>query len=400
MNLLVLSGQLPRRNDDGSWGLHGLLRELAGHCRVSLFAFVEGDVDEESLEALTTAGVEVATMPRVDALGWGNLHHAIPPVVARQYGAKAMRAAVRAALRQGAFDLVQVEYFGMAHLVHGACDDLPVVYTCHEAQGLLHRRLLEDAAAGSVARMRRWLPWARALRHERRVLSRFDHIVTLSDVDERALRTVVPHVAITTIPTAIDTTHFAPTDPTRVEPMICFVGNYGHVPNIDAARWFTLEVFWRIRRRLPNVELHLLGRNPTPIVRALGQHPGVHVSGFLPDLRPHLSRASVVVAPIRLGAGLRGKILEAWAAGKALVMTSRAGEGFPVEDGQNALVRDDAESFASAVEQCLLDAPLRERLGCEGRKLVERRFSKDASPARRYLEVYAKVLARRGARHP
>src|SRR6266567_6467033 len=106
-----------------------------------------------------------------------------------------------------------------------------------------------------------------------------------------------------------------------------------------------------------------------------GVKSAVELTGYVPDVRPYVHDAACYVVPLRVGGGTRLKILDAWAMGKAVVSTSVGCEGLAAEDGRNILIRDDPESFAQAVRTVLRDAPLRLRLGVEGRRTVERQYS-------------------------
>jgi glycosyltransferase involved in cell wall biosynthesis len=120
--------------------------------------------------------------------------------------------------------------------------------------------------------------------------------------------------------------------------------------------------------------LGIVDRNPTRAVVRLGEQPGVEVIGTVPDVRPHLARASAVVVPLNVGGGTRLKIFEAMAMGKAVVSTTLGAEGLPVEDGRQILIADDPALFADSVVRLLADSELRHRVGGEARDLVQRRF--------------------------
>jgi glycosyltransferase involved in cell wall biosynthesis len=135
-----------------------------------------------------------------------------------------------------------------------------------------------------------------------------------------------------------------------------------HPPNEEAALHFIGEVLPLIRARLPKSAVHLVGKHPSPRMRAL-QAEGVFVHGAVPDIRPYFQDAAVVVAPILSGGGTRLKILEAGACGKAIVSTSLGAEGLGLVHGRHLLLADDPAAFAGAVCELLMDAASRGRLG-------------------------------------
>src|SRR5262249_15525832 len=147
---------------------------------------------------------------------------------------------------------------------------------------------------------------------------------------------------------------------------ITFTGLMAHPPNVAAARFFAIEVLPAIQKVIPEAEFWIVGRDPVPEVRMLAARPRVVVTGTVPDMRPYLARATVVVVPLRFGSGMRQKILEAWAMEKAVVSTRIGAEGLDVQDGVNILLADDAETLASAVVRLLQSPAARDRLRAAG----------------------------------
>ena len=149
-----------------------------------------------------------------------------------------------------------------------------------------------------------------------------------------------------------------------------FVGGFGHPPNVDAAIWLAESIFPKVAARVPDVRLQLVGQAPGPDVLALARD-GVSVHGSVPDVAPYSDAAAVVVAPIRIGGSMRGKVLEALAAGKAVVSTPRAAEGVDAVDGEHLVVADGEDALVEAIAAVLLDRPRRRRLGESARRWAE-----------------------------
>jgi glycosyltransferase involved in cell wall biosynthesis len=152
-------------------------------------------------------------------------------------------------------------------------------------------------------------------------------------------------------------------------------------PNVDGVEHFGREIFPILRRAVPELEFWIVGRNPTPRVRALASAEGVRVTGEVDDVGEYLARAAVAVVPLRIAQGVQNKILEAMAAGTPVVATSKAFEGIDATPGADLLVADGAADFAGAVERLLRDSHERERLAASARKVVETRYSWDSSMA-------------------
>ena len=162
---------------------------------------------------------------------------------------------------------------------------------------------------------------------------------------------------------------------------LLFVGGFRHPPNVDAVLWFAREVFPRIRAARPSLEFHCVGGDVPGEIARLGDIPGVRIHGHVPDLQPLLDGVRVSIAPLRYGAGVKGKVNQAMAHGLPVVATTAAVEGMYLRDGEDVLVADDAAAFADAVLRLHDDEALWSRLSANGRDNVARHFSLDAARA-------------------
>ncbi|MCA7024257.1 MULTISPECIES: glycosyltransferase [Stenotrophomonas] len=169
---------------------------------------------------------------------------------------------------------------------------------------------------------------------------------------------------------------------------LVFVGGFNHPPNLDAMQWFIGEVFPLIRQRLPEIRFHCIGADVPDSLRALAAtQPGVQVHGYVPDVVPWMAGGRVAVAPLRFGAGVKGKINLSMAHGQPVVATHCAAEGMHLHDGEDVLVADDARAFADAVVRLHDDEALWRRLSGNGLDNIARHFSMDAA-----REVVARVF--------
>ncbi len=165
---------------------------------------------------------------------------------------------------------------------------------------------------------------------------------------------------------------------------IVFVGGFRHPPNVDAVRWFCEEVFPRVRAQLPGVRFHCIGEGPPDAIARLARDEGVLVHGYIADLAPYMDGCRIAVAPLRVGAGVKGKINLSMAHGQPVVATPVAAEGMHLRDGHDVLLAADAAEFADAIARLYRDAPLWSTLAGNGLESVRRHFSADAArPAAR-----------------
>lgn len=288
---------------------------------------------------------------------------------------RAVRAALAPAVAAHAPrpDVVCVEHDWLAPLLP-ATRDVPWTLTLHYLPSV---RATQAADAAATARHRaRWrLEARRWQRVEARLADRWDGLVVASPVDAAALG------AGTVIPNGVDLDHFVPA-PLPAEPTIVVTGSFNYEPNIEGAEWFVREVLPRVRARVPEATVSLVGRAPSPRVEALASTPGVRLHADVPDVVPHLHAARVAAVPIRIGSGTRLKALEAMACGRPVVGTTVGLDGLGLRDGHTARVVDDPVAFADAVVGLLHDADAARALAAAGREHVEAGFGWDALGAR------------------
>jgi glycosyltransferase involved in cell wall biosynthesis len=162
---------------------------------------------------------------------------------------------------------------------------------------------------------------------------------------------------------------------------LMFMGGYQHPPNVDAAIWFVREIFPRVRAALPEVRFHLIGSLAPDEVKALADTEGVVFQGYVEDLEPCLDGIRLAVAPLRYGAGVKGKVNMSMSYGQPVVATPIAVEGMYTEAGRDVLVAADPAAFADAVVRAYTDEALWTSLSDHGLENVRRHFSFDAARA-------------------
>jgi GT2 family glycosyltransferase/glycosyltransferase involved in cell wall biosynthesis len=160
---------------------------------------------------------------------------------------------------------------------------------------------------------------------------------------------------------------------------LVFVGGFHHPPNTDAVRWFGEQVFPLIRQQLPEVRFHCIGSDPPETIVALGKRPGIAIHGHVPDLSPYMDEVRIAVAPLRFGAGVKGKVNLSMAHGQPVVATICAVEGMYLRDEVDVLVADDAQAFADAVVRLYQDETLWNRVAANGLENIRQHFSLDAA---------------------
>jgi glycosyltransferase involved in cell wall biosynthesis len=292
-----------------------------------------------------------------------------------------------------AFDVIAVEDTPMSVFRFPA--GVPRVLTEHEAQRAPAPSWRRGGPAGAPLGALRAHDWRRWDGFQRAAWERFGLLQVFSRGDAewigRRSPEIAPRVRVNPFGLVLEN----PVDAALEDPgLLLFVGTFTHAPNRDAALWLAREILPLIGEREPAARLRIVGTAVPEEVRSLAG-PRIEVVADAPSVRPHMEAASLVLAPVRTGGGMRMKVLQALAAGKAVVTTSRGAEGFDtLEPDPPFAVADSAGGIAAAAAD-LLGAPDRRRkMAAAGRDFAERHHNPGAW-ARRLTAVYEE--ARRGA---
>lgn len=212
-------------------------------------------------------------------------------------------------------------------------------------------------------------------REERRALHLADAGVAISDVDAIKLRELDANANLHVVPNGVDMEYFKHSLPSSASRSLIFTGVLGYPPNAEAATVCATEILPRVKAMFGNATLALVGADPPTAVNALSSTSGVLVTGFVPDLRSYLREAAVFVSPLRVGAGVKNKLLVAMAMGVPIVANSLSISGISATPGVHFLHAETPDEFAGQVARLFRDPELADRLSRSGRQLVEERYS-------------------------
>ena len=387
-----------------------LARELARRASVTFFGIRHpGDPEPENPPA--SAGFErTLTVTKPASFTPGRILRGLigpTPVTVLNFVSPAMTAEIRSVLSGARFDTVQVEGVHLApyaDLVRSIQGERPIISDWHNIESELMRRYGERASGLRGLAARRTASLLK--RTEDRLLRQCDVCTVASDREREQLSRRNPTVELAFVPNGVDVDYYAEAEiasaydnagrPHDGQPRhVLFVGSMDYHANIDGVLWFTREVWPEVRRRYPGRRFIIVGRDPSPEVRALAAED-VEITGTVRDVRPFYANAVAVVAPLRVGGGTRLKILEAMAAGVPAISTRLGAEGLEVEDELDILFADDAEGTISAISR-IIDRPEDGRRIAEAaRRRVCAVYGWSAIGARLY-DIHAKALEHRGA---
>jgi GT2 family glycosyltransferase/glycosyltransferase involved in cell wall biosynthesis len=366
--ILVVDAAVPSpRRDSGSVRMRALMRELvAAGCAVA-FTDQFGEYADEDTRALQREGIEAWWEP------WrGGLSHWL-----RQHGRRFDAVVVsRHYVLSPLLPLLR-RYAPQAQLVFDTVD----LHFLREQREAGHA---EDAASAQAAE--------RTLAAELALVAESDLTWVVSEVERERLHALAPRAKVAVVSNIHEAVHGTPGFGARSD--LLFVGGFAHPPNVDAVRWLAGEILPRLRERLPALRLHVVGGGAPADILALANTPGLVLHGQLDALEPLLDDCRLSVAPLRYGAGVKGKVNQAMARGLPVVATSLAAEGMRLQDGREFLLADDAQAFVDAVVRAYQDEALWLRLREGGYANIERWFS--PAVARATLLPWLESLPRAG----
>jgi sugar transferase (PEP-CTERM/EpsH1 system associated) len=294
-----------------------------------------------------------------------------------------MRRKAKELLSTHKFDAIHVQHLRMSTYL---ADEklVPRILDLPDAFSLYWKRR-ESVNRGMLRKWFERLEGGRVLRYEP-VMKKYDLSLACSPEDINYLKEThgIEHLKL--LPNGVDLDHFYPRehDYNSAE-TILFTGNMDYAPNVDAVGYFCEDILPCIREKHPNVRFVIAGQRPVEAVRKL-EGPRVEVTGFVEDLAVKYNEASVVVAPLRFGAGTQNKVLEAMAMGVPVVCSNIGFAGLSIEQGEGAFMQTDPIAFADSVIALLDDAVLRRSTGMKGAEVIRNRFGWDAIA--KMLEVY------------
>jgi len=302
----------------------------------------------------------------------------VPPYMCNTKSSE-MRETVARMTHRSNFDVVIAEYSVMGQYLYknpGINPRTKRIISCHECYSIARRKVLDSYGIFAIRGFRALLELYRLKGYEFAMYRDVDKVITLTPQERERLLQYAPDLDIDVVPHGVDTEKFAPVSPEEQEMSIAFLGNYPHDPNRDAVIYFIKDIWPYLKRALSGIKFYVIGRDPTSdILAAAKEDRDIVATGTVEDVRDYLRKAKVFVAPIRLGKGFRGKILEAMAMAIPVVTTSLGAEGIPVEDMNNMLIANDPETFVDRVVRLFKDDELYNRISRRSRRLVEKRFS-------------------------
>lgn len=384
-NILYLVHRLPYPPNKGDKvRSYHLLKHLAAKHRVFLGTFVDDTDDFQYIETVRgfCSGLHVSTLnPKFAKIRSLNGLIAGDPLTLRYYRDARLQTWVEQTCARETIDAVVVFCSAMAQYVEGL----------RRVPKIIDFVDVDSAKWTQYAPNHRW-PMSWLYRREGQLLLAYERTIANNStrsffVTEAEAALFAKHapecaVRVGAICNGVDADYFAP-DLTRESPYptdetaIVFTGAMDYHPNVDAVRWFASEILPSLTDRHPDLRFYIVGRNPTPEVQALsGKH--TKVTGTVPDVRPYLQHAAVVVAPLRIARGIQNKILEAMAMSQAVVASAECAAAVDAINEEELLTAVTSDQYVAQIERILDSPSMASSIGQKARARVVARYSWEA----------------------
>lgn len=376
-----------------------LIKALSVSHEVSLVSLVCEEYEREMVAQVADYCTSVDLVPLSKLRAYVNCFLALPtpmPLRVAYYQAPAFARHIQQVIRERDIQVMHGELIKIvpALQVVLAQENIPCLYDSVDCISSYLQQM--SAMCDPLRNIFVYTELAKMRRYERQSLTAFDRVVITSAHDRdylMALGGQLEHIQV--IPNGVDTQYFTPPTAPREADSLVFCAKLDYYPNSQAILHFCHAVLPLIWQRRPQVHLTIVGNNPPQSVRRLSADKRITVTGYVPDIRPYLGRASIALAPLLVTAGMQNKVLEALAMGTPMVATPGSCRSLQVKDSIHLLIAEGARAYADAVLTLLEDTQLAQSLGRAGRQYVEQHHSWMAV-ANKLSDLYQAMWVARG----
>ena len=273
-------------------------------------------------------------------------------------------------LQEEKFDVIQLEgiYLSPYLSVIRQHSNAPIILRAHNIEWKIWQKLASEVKGG-LKKLYLTKLSKQLRKYEEDAVNLFDGIATITNQDLEYLKNAGCKVPIVHIPFGIDVSKYAPKE-SKYGNSLFYIGALDWLPNLQGVDWFLKNVWDKIHAQFPRVQFNVAGRN-MPYDLRKNRYPGVEYYGEVADAKVFMEKYDIMLVPLLAGSGVRVKIIEGMAMGKAIITTSVGIEGIECVFGKDILVADSREQFAEAVCKCLADETLKQSLSQNARKFVE-----------------------------
>lgn len=382
MNILFLSTENPYPPDGGHHlRTFNVLKILARRHHIYFVGFAQDEREFKYIPEIKKF-CETVDIYKVSKTGYNKSFFLLAcrnlfskyPLIARRYFIKEARDRIEQIFNQYPIDMVHMDMLALG-LYKGILKDTPVILTNHNVESLRIYRWMQIEKNLFIKGFL-FYQYLKLRAFEQSICPEFDRCIVVSEYDKNYLKNLCGMDNFVMIPNGVDIGYFKPEYGEVKKDHLAWVGGMTGPYNSDAVDFFMQKIWSLIKYKVPEATIDFAGGGPTQTLRnKASEDKSVQVLGFVPDIRPIVQRASVFIAPIRIGSGTKIKVLNAMAQAKPVVATTTAAEGIDVTPEENILIADDPGEFAEKIVYLLKHEHIAREIGTRARELIEKKYS-------------------------
>lgn len=388
LKILVLSHDIPSKSFSDTIAAYYLIKNLNsnfGH-NITLISFKTNKVSSEDVEDLSNYCSVGAIIPFnytqpiykmiLDTIKNNsikviyNIKHKIFFNLLDYYYSSDMEREIAKILSENTYDLI---YVTRPMSIYVLDVNIPKIIQPYDAIHEWHRQVY--LYSSGIKKFLYGVSYNLTKMYESSIYEKFDRCLVVTNNDKILLENLNKNIQCDVIPNGIDTTYYMPLTVEEDFPSLIFVGDMsGQITKVNVP-YFYNTIYLKIRHQIPNIKLYLVGRNPGPEIRNLASDSSVVVTGFVEDTRVYLAKASLFIAPMIVGTGIKNKVLEAMSMAKPVISTSVGAQGISATNGKELIIADDPKYFIDQVISLLNNKPLRETIGKNASILMQKQYT-------------------------
>ena len=399
MKILQITTRLPYPlTDGGKIATYNVIKYLAlrGH-NITLVCFNNENKKYPELEKYCKL-IIIRKNLKTNYLGlFFNLFSGIPYGISKYYSIVAKKI-IYDLLKKNKYDIVHLDHLHTAY--YGSFIkkeyNFPVLLQEQNTENIIMKRFYENQR-NLFVKFYAYLQYEKLYKYESKICEIFDCCLMITKIDEEIIKKMNSKIKTSVIPAGVDASYFYPIELKEEEYSLVSVASMNWLPNIEGIHWFCKEILPLVIREIPKAKLYIVGKNPPTSIRNLSNHH-IIVTGFVEDVREYIAKGQIFVVPLKTGSGMRIKILNSLAMGKAIVSTSIGCEGIELTDGENICIANSEKKFDEKILDLLANKNKRQRIGENGLKLVKEKYRWEKI-AKNIENIYKEIIKENKNKH-
>jgi len=363
----------------GNVRIYNLIKYLSNYYDINLLSFTDQEIKNSYISHLENFCKKVIVVKR--KIYEGNL-----PLIFQHYYTPEMVRELKKFLKDK-FDFIQIDFLIMGYYAKllKELTSIPVFYSEHDVSSFFFEKCFHNRHLPDKERYIEWLKMHKIIKE---IYPLFDLITTVSHNDSEILKKLFPNLKIYPAPTGTDCNHYK-FRRERDNNDLIYVGHYVHYPNVDSVNFILNKIFPFLKKEY-DLKLYIVGSGGKKVFNNINSE-NIVITGTVPDILPYLHKTGIFLAPIRIGIGIRGKILEAMASGTPVITSPVGAKGINAMDKEHLLVAEKPHDYLKSIQLLINDRKLKEEIIIRARKFVEENYNWDKI-AKQLIEIYTKTL--------